>query len=131
MWSLSFKQNQRIVFFSNTWKCYLPEPLKCGNNGTEHGVVGHNDCGIPPGSLQHRCSVKYWGKKPPILIWKGIQGEPAKHVEVSHNKSTTVSTLLTTADEHPLADYNGFLCTTDAGKHSCQSAFDVQCKYDS
>src|SRR6218665_3647431 len=60
----------------------------CRSNLKPDGVIIPNDCNIDPDEVQLSCSVIYYGKNPPQLVWKKV---PEDGNSVSNTECQTIN----------------------------------------
>lgn len=108
------------------------EPV-CQSNIQPDGVIGSNDCGIPPDRLQLSCSITYRGNIPVQLEWRSKleNDNSSPTVECRYTPGRSICNLTVTGDR--TGNNSAYFCqtkNTGMNAYNCPSdVIKILCKY--
>lgn len=100
----------------------------CFTNQPPDGLVGVNDCGITPDTLQLSCNISYQGNLEPVLEWKHGD-ETLFNADKNTSSSGIVSAIELTADKIRSTDFQcavRYLNSSTRSKFICKPTTKVR-----
>jgi len=101
---------------------YAVSHLVCQEKIDREGVIGSNDCGLEPDSIEFQCILRYSGNIFPVLKWRKTGGDLVTPNTVTIDRIEHQVTVMTMINPHLDMDGSSYTCETNLSNYSWTSS---------